>query len=403
MKAVMYGAGNIGRGFLGQLFFEAGYNTTFIDVNEAVVDAINARRSYYVRIISNTKKSDAIIENVSAIDGSDNDAVIEAISTTDIMATAVGVRVLPIIAPIIAKGLLFRRAKGKGTLDIIICENMIDANLFLKSKITERLSFEEAQWIEQNIGFVEASVGRMVPIQDESMNDGDILRVCVEEYKYLPVDASAFRGELPSIKTLIPYSPFAFFIKRKLFVHNMGHALCAYFGNYINKQYIYESISCPAIRIIAQNAMLESALSLLKQYDMPPSSLIANIHDLLYRFQNAALGDTCARVGGDTARKLAENDRLVGAAQNCITNGITPSYIAAGIAAGLYTDIALCNRPQSEALAMNVLKEYSGLDEKHELVAYILPVYKAMKDGRDIIDVLAVCDNVNAKTLTGVI
>ena len=33
-KAVMYGAGNIGRGFITQLFSKSGYETALIDVNK---------------------------------------------------------------------------------------------------------------------------------------------------------------------------------------------------------------------------------------------------------------------------------------------------------------------------------------------------------------------------------
>jgi mannitol-1-phosphate 5-dehydrogenase len=37
-KAVMYGAGNIGRGFIGKVFSEAGYEVVFIDVVPEVVE-----------------------------------------------------------------------------------------------------------------------------------------------------------------------------------------------------------------------------------------------------------------------------------------------------------------------------------------------------------------------------
>ena len=95
MKAVVYGAGNIGRGFLGQLLYESGFHTVFIEVNRAVVDKINQDKRYPVKIVSNEKTEEQIIENISAVDGADHNAVSESIAQCDIMFTSVGVNVLP--------------------------------------------------------------------------------------------------------------------------------------------------------------------------------------------------------------------------------------------------------------------------------------------------------------------
>ena len=45
MKAVMYGAGNIGRGFIAKRFFLTGYETVFIDVNESLVEGLKKEKS----------------------------------------------------------------------------------------------------------------------------------------------------------------------------------------------------------------------------------------------------------------------------------------------------------------------------------------------------------------------
>jgi mannitol-1-phosphate 5-dehydrogenase len=142
----------------------------------------------------------------------------------------------------------------------------------------------------------------MIPVQTDEMKDGEPMRICTERYGYLPVDKAAFKGELPQLKNIVPYEPFDFYIKRKLFVHNLGHATCAYLGNYLGLNYIYEAIDDPNVRIIVQNAMLESAAALSGKYGADLAKLQLHITDLLHRFTNTALGDTCARVGGDPQR-----------------------------------------------------------------------------------------------------
>ena len=49
MNAVMYGGGNIGRGFIGALLSQSGYRVTFIDVAEPVVKHLQEKGSYPIR------------------------------------------------------------------------------------------------------------------------------------------------------------------------------------------------------------------------------------------------------------------------------------------------------------------------------------------------------------------
>ena len=230
MKAVMYGAGNIGRGFIGMLFSASGYEVTFIDVAEKLIDALNREKTYPVRIVSNEGFEDIDVERICAVNGNNTEAAAQAIAEADIMATAVGVNILKYIVPNLAAGIRRRIQAGGSPLNIIICENLIDADKLLAKLIRVELSEPEQDWFDKNIGLVEASIGRMVPVQTEEMKAGNPLRICAEKYDFLPVDKAAFKGEIPDIKNMVPYEPFDFYIKRKLYVHNMGHAICSYLG-----------------------------------------------------------------------------------------------------------------------------------------------------------------------------
>ena len=403
-KAVMYGGGNIGRGFIGALLSQSGYEVTFIDVAEPVVKSLQEKHTYPVRYVSSQGHKDVWVENVTAVNGNDVEAAAEAIAQCDIMATAVGARILKFIVPNIVAGLRKRWAMGKGALNIIICENLMDANKVLEGMLKEQLTAEEQKLLDETVGFVEASIGRMVPVQTEEMKDGEPLRVCVEQYGFLPVDKDAFKGEIPQITNMVPFAPFDFYIKRKLYVHNMGHAICAYLGDLLGLQYIYQSIDAADVRILVQNAMLESAMALSRKYGASLEELQLHITDLLGRFTNAALLDTCQRVGGDPARKLSPEDRLIGSAKLALEQGITPAYIAVGAAAGVYRFIK-----ESEELsqgmedAAKVLANVSKLEADEPLCQQILEAYKYILNGAAVSALRQLADKNKRNSLVNVI
>ena len=376
-QAVMYGGGNIGRGFIGALLSQSGYEVTFIDVAEPVVRHLQENRKYPIRIVSTEGYEDVWIENVTAVNGNLPDAV-DTIANCDIMATAVGARILKFIVPNMVAGLRKRWAMNKGPLNIIICENLNDANKILEGMLKAQLTEEECARFDETVGLVEASIGRMVPIQTEEMKAGEPMRVCVERYGFLPVDKAAFKGEVPQIKNMVPYEPFDFYIKRKLFIHNMGHAACAYLGELLHLDYIYEAIAVPEIRLLVHNAMLESAQVLHKHYGADLEALQRHITDLLYRFTNAALKDTCQRVGGDPVRKLGPDDRLIGAARLAMEHGVVPAYMAVGIAAGIRRYLSESNLEQTVEFAAATLIEISRLDPGEPLTRMILDHYEML-------------------------
>ena len=399
----MYGGGNIGRGFIGALLSQSGYEVTFIDVAEPVVKALQENRTYPVRYVSTDGFEDVWVKNVTAVNGNDGDAASNAIAVCDIMATAVGARILKFIVPNIVAGLRKRWAAGRKPLNIIICENLMDANKVLEEMLKALLTQEEQKLFDETVGLVEASIGRMVPVQTEEMKDGEPMRVCVERYGFLPVDKAAFKGEIPEIANMVPFEPFDLYIKRKLYVHNMGHATCAYLGDLLGYSFIYESISVPEVRILVQNAMLESAMALFKKYGASLYDLQLHITDLLGRFTNAALGDTCQRVGGDPARKLAPDDRLIGSALLALEQGITPTYITVGAAAGLHRYLTEAGSCQTAENAFAVLREVSRLEEDAPLTQLSLARYEEICGGATLGELCAKADAIKAESLRGVV
>ena len=334
MKAVMYGAGSIGRGFIGALFSEIGYEVVFIDVNDDVIHLINKEKTY-PQIIMNEEQPVHWIKNIRAVDGKDSEAVSNEIADADIIATALGAAVLEKVAPVIAQGLLKRWEKeSSNTLDILICENLMDADVLLRDYLLKALPEDKHALFEKNVGLVETSIGRMVPPADPDLipEDEHPLAVRVEPYDFLPVDKAAFKGMIPEYKKIIPYEPFHYYLERKLYVHNMAHVTTAFLGQYLNKTYIHEAAHDIYIQSIVRGCMTESCMMLSEKYQVPFSKLNAHINDLLHRFKNSYLRDTVTRVARDPMRKLQPSDRLIGAARSCESLHITPVYLSFAIA-----------------------------------------------------------------------
>ncbi|MCL2751935.1 MAG: mannitol dehydrogenase [Firmicutes bacterium] len=334
-KFLMYGAGNIGRGFIGRVFGTAGYGLCFVDVNEEIVARLNADKRYPVELVSENVRAEITVKNVRAVNGRDEARVAEEIAGCDLMATAVGVNALKYIARLLAAGLNLRMERGRPPLDIIICENMLGADTYLRGLVAENMDEQYRARLIHEVGFVEASIGCMVPAVTEADKDGNPLRVFAEPYDFLPVDKAAFRGPLPDVSNLRPYAPFALMIQRKLFMHNMSHAVTAYLGAAAGYEYIYQAVGDPRIRAAARAALDESVRALADEHGADPRELAGHADDLIRRFGNAALKDTVARVGWDTIRKLGADDRLTGAFKLCVKHGVYPRNIMEGVAAAL--------------------------------------------------------------------
>ena len=399
---VQYGAGNIGRGFIGQVFSSGGYAVQFIDVNMEVIDALNSQKRYPVVVVSNSGNREITVENVSGINGFEADNVATAIANCDMMATAVGVNILPRIVPNLVAGFRKRIAIGNNKpLNIIICENLIDADKLLHKLITEQLNDDERKIFDEQVGLVEASIGRMVPIMTEEMKKDNVLKVCVESYCELPIDKATFKGEIPDVAHLYPFSPFEFYIKRKLYVHNMGHALTAYLGSLLGYEYIWQAIGNPFIKVIVQRAMTESATALSGKFNVPLENILEHVDDLLLRFSNIELGDTSERVGKDTKRKLSANDRFAGAVKMCEEKGSSPVYIAIGIAAGLLFD---CKDDAGTAEVREKLKKsgiHTVLKELCEIEKndYIETYYQQLKHDKSLVALLKIVEGYKEEQL----
>lgn len=319
-KIVIFGAGKIGRSFIGQLFSLGGYDVVFVDVNKQIIDELNDRRNYHV-IIKSEKEEVINITHVRGVSADDELSVASEVATAGIVSVSVGLHGLRKIFPALAKGLVKRyEIDNQSALDIIIAENMRNADAFFRGELKKLMP----PWypFERLIGLVETSIGKMVPIMLQKDMEADILQVFAEPYNTLILDKKAFKNPIPQIVGLSPKENMKAWVDCKLFIHNLGHAAAAYIGYLYNPGFVYlhEALTVPKVHDLVRETMLQSADLLIKKYpgEFSKEHLTEHIDDLLARFQNKALGDTIFRVGCDLMRKLGPEDRLAGAIKTAI-------------------------------------------------------------------------------------
>lgn len=377
----MYGAGSIGRGFLGQLFYLSGYETCFVDVNETLVDQLNTEKQYEITIATEFGYKSTTIGNARSVSGIDSDKVIDEIAHCEIMATALGVNILPRVAKIIAAGINKRfLEKSKAPLDIIVCENISDSGNYLKDLVIPYIKNKE--YFESSIGFVSASVGRMVPVSTSK----EPTKIIVESYNVLPIDKDALKTDVSGIKNFKPISPFAIEKYKKYFMHNMSHAIVAYLGFIKGYEYLWQAMSDDSIKCVARKALDESIDAISTHFSADRPSLSIYARDLLNRYSNKYLNDTVARVGRDPKRKLQSSDRLIGAALFCIDNNITPDYILYGAAAAFCFDVpGDVSSPEihgyiNEYGIEAAITKYTSIEPDSPIYPKILKIYSILKN-----------------------
>jgi mannitol-1-phosphate 5-dehydrogenase len=339
-KILIFGAGKIGRSFIGQLFGNGGYRIVFVDVDASIVDLLNTHRSYRV-VIKGDHDSEIVVNNVQAISGRDTDKVAEEVATAGILAVSVGKNALEKVIPVIAKGLKKRfYYEPACPLDIIIAENMRDASDFMKEHLKANLPADFP--VETFVGLVETSIGKMVPIMTSADLEKDPLMVFAEPYNTLILDGKGFKSPIPDLKGLAPKENIKAWVDRKAFIHNLGHATAAYYGYYKHPEaiFMYEILEDKEVYSFTRLVMVQSAVTLSKiyHYDYSLDDLLEHIDDLLARFRNKALKDTIYRVGSDLTRKLGFDDRFMGALRLAGLIGTNCDMILEAMSYGLFFD-----------------------------------------------------------------
>lgn len=370
--AVHFGAGNIGRGFIGALLAAGGYRVVFADVNAEVISALQAEGEYRVFVLDEASRT----ETVTGVTGllSSDAALTDVIASADLITTAVGPNVLPRIAGTIATGLAKRAAAGGGFVNVIACENKVGASDFLAEHVLAALPAEAANWAAEKVGFPNASVDRIVP----PFHGEKLLDVGVEEFFEWNVERAGFKGEPPHVDGMNLVDNLTAYVQRKLYTLNTGHATAAYVGKLHGAATVAEAMAMPNVAEVVFGAMRESGAALVKTHCFDPEAHEAYIQKIARRFVNPHIHDEVARVGREPLRKLSEGERLIGPMLMAQELGLPYGNLAKAAAAALQFSEA--SDEQSVQLAemlqhrdkAELLAELTGQPKDGEIVAAIL-------------------------------
>lgn len=378
-KAIQFGAGNIGRGFIGALLSNAGYHVVFADINEQMINELNEKKSYQIHILD-LEKSVETITNVSGCLSNGTD-IIDEIASADIITTAVGPNVLKFIAPTIAQGIEARRNAGGGSLNIIACENMVGATSHLQEQVLTHLSEEGKAYAEEHVGFANCSVDRIVPpFQGDS-----ILDVGVEAFHEWIVEEPKLKGGTPDIDGMKLTDNLVAYVQRKLFTLNTGHAITAYIGFLKGLETIDQSIQDDSVRAIVRPAMEESGAALVQKHGFDADEHAKYIDKIETRFKNPYIRDEVIRVGREPLRKLGQADRLVGPVKMATEFDLGRDHLLKGIAAAFhYDNIAdpqsaeLQGRIQAEGFGA-VVSDVTGFAKDSDDYNKVITAYEELK------------------------
>lgn len=377
MKAVHFGAGNIGRGFVGLLLHEGGYELVFSDVADALVDAINSVDSYTVHE-AGPGGVDRVVTGFRAVNSkNDPDAVAAEVASADVVTCAVGPTVLRFIAPAIVAGLA-QRSPELAPLKIMACENAIGATDQLRVEI-EKAAGDDAVELVARAVFANTAVDRIVPAQP----DGSGVDVTVEPYFEWAIEEGPFGGDLPSIPGAHFVDDLGPYIERKLFTVNTGHAATAYFGAQAGIERIADALADPTIAARVGAALEETSAILTAVHRLDPAELAEYRATILERFRNPFLVDTVQRVGRQPLRKLSRHERFIGPAVQAAERGLSTSALVDAIAAAVAFDDSADD--QSVELNRMLLTEdadvltstVTGLEPEHPLFAAVHEVFAA--------------------------
>ena len=383
-RVLILGAGSSGRGHLGQLAYEAGWDLVFADRNRELVDALREAGRYTVRLCTAQAERTVMVEGFRAYPIGDEEALVREALGALLALTCLFSHNLHQVAPLVARIVAARHAvEVAAPLNVICCENMQHSSSLLRAQVMPLLTPGAAGYAETHVGFPDCMISRVVPLAG-----ADPLALAAEDYNEWTVDATQFLGPPPDLPGMELVANQEARLARKFFMHNGGHAVCAYWGFHHGHTFIHEAVADPAVLAHVIGAMRELAHVVARHYGFSYGEALEYGLELGPRGAIAVLQDRILRVVRDPLRKLARDERLVAPAALAVEDGSPHEELAGAIAAALRyfhaedpQAVEMRGRLRAEG-AGHAIPSFLGLPADHPLVTAVLARYEAWEAPR---------------------
>jgi mannitol-1-phosphate 5-dehydrogenase len=348
VRALIVGAGRIGCGYLAPLFRDAGWEVLLSARTPERAERIRAAGGFGVRITGSGVTTE--LRDVAAV-ATGTPAFDQAVASSDLVVTSVGVSRVRGLGPALARALATRDRRLP--LQVWVAENQ-DCAPVLEQSVLESAARR---------GLSLPPVGFAGAVAEVTVARGDWSGVgrpvfVGDPIRRLRVDESRLIAPLPRVPAVEPTPCYRARLEEKLFVFNAGHALCAYLGVLRGHRSIDRAIGDRFLRPLVAGSMLEARRALASAYPSLGDDVNGCVAKAIRRYEDAELADPIDRVAREPLRKLRPNDRLIGAAQLVrATLGHVPCHFALGIAGALLYR----NKNDKEARRLRGMLERRGL------------------------------------------
>jgi mannitol-1-phosphate 5-dehydrogenase len=302
-KILIYGAGAIGRGYLPWIFSEKYYDFYFVDINKSLIILLRKKKYYESFKIFKNKYFPKKIHPKKIYQLNEE---IDHLNNFDLVVICVGTRQ--------AKNIFKNISLFKKTIICLENDPLVVEEYKKKTK-KKNMFFGIPDVISSNTAPKEIKKKNKINLITE---DG----VCYidKKCKIKNITAKFLSEDDLKIHWLA-----------KLYIHNSSHCISAYLGSILKKKFIHEALENSNIKKIVKDCINELSIMLNKKYNMN-KKFIANYGTKeLKRFSNKLLFDPITRVAREPFRKLQIKERLIGAANECLSVGIEPNALSLGI------------------------------------------------------------------------